>query len=89
MISLTDKLRLIVFLGAVLASAVALSLCSTPGRGYMRVVEKTAAGAALCFAFSLLFKPLGIEIAQSPLSALAAGLWGLPGLAISAMWSLP
>ena len=88
MISFADKLQVIAFFSATVMAACLLALCSTPGRGYMRVLERTAAGAGLCAVCSLLCRPLGVEIAQSPLSALTAGFFGLPGVALSTFLSL-
>ena len=79
-----DRLMLIGFFALAVGGVWINSAHSTPHRGYTKVLEKTAAGAILCFVCFALLAPLGVRIPLSPLSALLAGYLGLPGAAFSA-----
>ena len=83
-----DKLMMIAVFGTTVASVYGVSMLATPGRGVMKVLERTASGAALCFLCYLLLSPLGIRIPQNPFSALCAGYFGLPGVAFYTFVSL-
>lgn len=80
------------FLTAAFAAGVALvygiSMLSTPHRGIMKVLERTAVGAAVCFVCYWVLYPFGIRIEQTPFAALCAGYLGLPGIAFSTFVSL-
>ena len=78
-----DRLLLTGIFASGVALVYALSMLATPHRGLMKVLERTAAGAALCFVCYLLLYPLGVKIAQTPFAALCAGYLGLPGVAFS------
>lgn len=82
-----DRLLLIGLFAATVGFVYAISMFTTPHRGMMKVVERTAAGAAICFACYLLLYPFGIKLAQTPFAALCAGYLGLPGVAFSAFVS--
>ena len=79
-----DRLMLIGFFALAVGGVWMMSALSTPHRGFTRVLEKTAAGAVLCLVCFALLAPLGIHVPLSPLSALLAGYFGLPGAAFSA-----
>ena len=85
---MADKLHIISLFAGVCTMVYALSMGSVPGRGYMKVIERVCMGAMLCWVCSALLKPFGIHIAQGPFTALAAGFWGLPGVALSAFVGL-
>lgn len=82
-----DRLLLIGLFAAAVGLVYSISIFTTPHRGMMKVVERTAAGAALCFVCYLLLEPLGIKIAQTPFAAFCAGYLGLPGVVFSAFVS--
>lgn len=83
-----DRLLLIgIFAGGV-ALVYGISMLATPYRGLMKVLDRAAAGAALCFLCHVLLYPLGIKIVQTPFAALCAGYLGLPGVAFSTFVSL-
>ncbi len=80
-----DRLTLIASLGGIAASVYAFAMCTTPQKGVMRIVERMCAGLVLCWLCHAVLAPLGLNIAQSPLAALAAGYWGLPGVALASV----
>lgn len=83
-----DRLMIIALFGTTVASVYGISMLTTPRRGLMKVLERTATGAALCFLCYLLLSPLGISVARNPFSALCAGYLGLSGVAFSTFVSL-
>jgi len=83
-----DRLMMIAVFGGTVASVYGVSMLSAPGRGFTRILERTAMGAALCFLCYALLSPFGLSIPQNPFSALCAGYLGLPGVAFSAFVSL-
>jgi len=83
-----DRLVMIAVFGGAVASVYGVSMLTTPRRGLMKVVERAAAGAALCFLCYLVLSPFGLKVAQNPFSALCAGYLGLPGVAFSTFVSL-
>lgn len=85
---MADRLFIIIGFGLFLTVVYALCMRSTPRRGYMRVIERMCAGIILCYLCGLLLRPFGIELSQSPLSALAAGYLGLPGAALGAFLTI-
>ncbi|MBR6569752.1 MAG: pro-sigmaK processing inhibitor BofA family protein [Clostridia bacterium] len=76
----------------IIVSAVAvvwgLSMLSTPGRGFTKVLERVSVGAAICFCCYWLLLPFGIHFPHGPLSALLTGYLGLPGAAFSVFLSV-
>ena len=82
------RLMIIAIFGTAVSLVYGISMVTTPHRGVMKVVERSAAGAVLCFLCYLLLSPFGIHVAQNPLSALCAGYLGLPGVAFSTFVSL-
>ena len=79
---MTDKLWLIAGSGGLIAAVYLFAIQTEPGKGLMRLIERVCLGAALCWLCHTLLKPLGVQIAQSPLAALSAGYLGLPGVAL-------
>ena len=79
-----DKCLLIAAATLAIAVVYALAMCAVPGKGWLKMAEKMCAGIILCFVMSYLFKPMGLEIKNSPLTAMAAGWLGLPGAALAA-----
>ena len=63
--------------------AYAAAMRSSPGRGVHYVLERLAVGIALVFLMNGLLAVLSLEIAQNPVTALATGLFGVPGAAFS------
>jgi len=61
-----------------------LSMHAVPGKGWLHATERLCSGIILCFLCSLLLRPFGIQMTNSPLAAFAAGCWGLPGAALAA-----
>lgn len=53
-----------------------------PHRGLHRLLEWTAAGAAVCLLLGLLLKPLGIVMPTGPLPSILTGALGLPGAVV-------
>jgi len=83
-----DRLGLIGIFTAAVAVVWSVSMLSTPHKGLTKVLERTAAGAIICFFCYLFLSPLGITIPQTPVSALLAGYLGLPGVAFSTFVSM-
>ena len=83
-----DRLMMIAGFGGVISLLYGISMLSTPGRGFTRILERAAVGMILCFACYALLLPFGISVPQNPISALLAGYLGLPGVAFSAFVSL-
>ena len=67
-----------------IAAVYALTMYAVPGKGWLRLAENLCCGIILCYLCGLLLYPFGIQIANSPLAAFAAGCWGLPGTALAA-----
>lgn len=84
---MTDRLLALAMVAAALGASYPLCMRATPGRGLLRIVERTCAGIILCYLCWLGLSPLGIRFPQGPLPALSAGFLGLPGLALSAFVS--
>ena len=82
-----ERLTMMVLLGGIVGILYAVSMLTIPGRGIMKLLERTAAGAALCFLLHLVLTPLGLSIPQTPLSAVLSGYLGLPGAALSTFLS--
>jgi len=61
-----------------------VAMRAVPGKGWLGMTEKLCSGIILCFLMSLAAKSMGLEIKNSPLTALAAGWLGLPGAALAA-----
>ena len=68
----------------VIGAVYLLSMRAVPGKGWMRAAEGLCSGIILCFLCSLILRPFGFQMANSPLAAFAAGCWGLPGAALAA-----
>ena len=83
-----ERLLMIAVIGGTVGLVYALSLFTTPGRGIMKVLERTAVGAVLCFLFHVLLAPLGLAIPQNPFSSIVSGYLGIPGIAFSTFVSL-
>ena len=84
---MTDRLLALAMVAAALGASYPLCMRATPGRGLLRIAERMCAGIILCYLCWLGLSPLGIRFPQGPLSALSAGFFGLPGLALSAFVS--
>jgi len=82
-----QKLIYIAAAGGAVAIVWGLSMLSTPGRGFTKVLEHCAGGFIACMLCYVLLKPVGIHIPQNPLSALLTGYLGLPGMAFSVFLS--
>ena len=67
-----------------IAAVYLLAMHAVPGKGWLKAAEKLCAGVVLCFLMSLFLKPMGLEMKNSPLAAMAAGWLGLPGAALAA-----
>lgn len=80
---MNTKLLIIGAFGALLAMVYVLCMRSVPGKGWMLIMEKLCMGIILCYLCQLAVRPWGLSIAQSPLAALSAGYWGIPGMALS------
>ena len=83
-----DRLLLTGLLAGTVILVYGLSMVATPHRGMMKLLERTAVGAAVCFLCHAFLSPLGVKIAQTPFAALCAGYLGLPGVAFSTFVSL-
>ena len=80
---MTNKLIVIGTFAVIMAAIYMLCMCAVPRKGWLRLAERLCMGIILCYLCQLAAKPLGLAIAQSPLAALSAGCWGLPGVALS------
>ena len=83
-----DKLTLIAGFGGMMGVVHWLAMRAAPGKGWLRLMERLCAGIILCYLCSLMLKPLGFTVAQSPLAALSAGYWGIPGAALCTFLTL-
>ena len=83
-----DKLILIASFAGIMAMVYLLCMHSTPRKGWLRAAETLCLGIILCYLCQAALRPLGIQIAQSPLAALSAGYLGLPGVALSSALAL-
>ena len=86
---MADKLILIASFSSVMTILYTLCMRATPRKGWLRAMETLCVGIVLCYLCQAALQPFGIRIAQSPLAALSAGFWGLPGVALSsalAVW---
>ena len=80
-----EKLTLILCTAGVVALVYLIAIGTCPGKGIIKLAERICAGAALCWLMNLVLSPIGIQIAQSPLAALSAGLLGIPGAAFASL----
>ena len=78
-----DKFIYIFSAGCIVGLVWFLSMRSTPGRGFTKVLERCAGGAIVCVVFYVLLKPAGINVPRNPLSAVLTGYLGLPGMAFA------
>ena len=78
--------RILIITGAValIGFTYVLAMCAVPGKGWLKATEKLCLGIILSFLCSAVLKPFGFSITNSPLSAVTAGWWGLPGVALAA-----
>ncbi|MDD3409716.1 MAG: pro-sigmaK processing inhibitor BofA family protein [Eubacteriales bacterium] len=60
-----------------------LAMRSTPGHGWLECCEKLFIGLAAVYLINRLLAPFSLQIAQNPISSLAAGYLGLPGVALT------
>ncbi len=79
------RLALILSLGGITGAIYALAMCATPNKGIMRVIERVCGGVVLCWLCQTVLSPFGVQVAQSPLAAVSAGYWGLPGIALASV----
>ena len=82
-----EKLQVIAFFAIIAGGMYLLSLLAHPGKGWLHAAETICTGAILCRICGVIGQALGIQIAQSPLAALSAGLLGLPGVALCTVLS--
>jgi len=85
---MADKLLIIGVFGSIMAAVYGLCMCSTPKKGWLRITETICTGIILCYLCQIAAKPFGLQIAQSPLAALSAGYWGIPGAALCTFLTL-
>lgn len=81
---MTDYRLFCLVLGGACALLVPLCMRLTPRKGVLRFCERMFIGVAVVFLVSLVAAPFGVKIAQSPLSAMAAGFLGVPGAVLAA-----
>ena len=81
---MADRLWLVAGCAGLMGGLYVCAMRASPGRGWMRAVERVVAGIILCY----LCHVLGMRVPQGPISALAAGFFGLPGVALTA-WMGP
>ena len=83
-----DKLWIIAGLSGFTGIVYFFSMAAQPHKGWLKIVERVAAGAVLCWLCNVVFSLFGLETTNSPLAALAAGCWGIPGAALVTALSL-
>ena len=81
---MADKWMMIAGTCGVIGAVWVLAMRAVPGKGWLGIAEKLCAGIILCFLMSLVLRPMGLEMKNSPLAAMAAGWLGLPGAALAA-----
>ena len=81
---MTDFRLFCLVLAAACAVIVLVCMRLTPRKGVLRLCERVFIGVAVVYLASLVAAPLGVRIAQSPLSAVAAGFLGVPGAVLAA-----
>ena len=82
---MTDRLQLIVCTAIFVGTVSWIAMHTEPGKGIIKLMERIMAGAVVCWLLGVLLAPLGIEVAQSPLAAVSAGFWGIPGAALASL----
>ena len=83
-----DKLWLIACFGGITGVVYLFTMKSQPHKGWLKLAERVAAGATLCWICQTFFRFFGVQTANSPLAAVAAGCLGIPGAALVTALSL-
>ena len=83
-----DRLYLIVLFTAAVSVVYSAAMVTIPNRGFMKLMERVAAGCCLYGLCTAFFHVFGLQTLQTPLAALCASLLGLPGIALATFISL-
>lgn len=80
---MATKLLLIAFVALPCACLYWVGMRSTPGKGLLKLSEKLFVGIAVVYLLNGILSPFQMPLAQNPLTSLAAGYLGLPGVVLA------